>query len=66
MAAIQAANGLESPDRLQIGQQLLIPGGRQPSVESSGAVQAPAATERLPVSRTYMPTLFVNIVGRLI
>jgi SAM-dependent methyltransferase len=33
--------------------------------EDNRAVLARQATERLPVSRTYMPTLFVNIVGRL-
>lgn len=32
--------------------------------EDNRAVLARQATERLPVSRTYMPTLFVNIVGR--
>jgi SAM-dependent methyltransferase len=31
--------------------------------EDNRAVLARQATERLPVSRTYMPTLFVNIVG---
>ncbi|MBY0322056.1 MAG: class I SAM-dependent methyltransferase [Reyranella sp.] len=34
--------------------------------EDNRAVLARQATERLPVSRTYMPTLFVNMVGRLI
>jgi SAM-dependent methyltransferase len=34
--------------------------------EDNRAVLARQATERLPVSRTYMPTLFVNIVGRLV
>jgi SAM-dependent methyltransferase len=33
--------------------------------EDNRAVLARQATERLPVSRTYMPTLFVNMVGRL-
>jgi SAM-dependent methyltransferase len=33
--------------------------------EDNRAVLARQATERLPVSRTYLPTLFVNIVGRL-
>jgi SAM-dependent methyltransferase len=33
--------------------------------EDNRTVLARQATERLPVSRTYMPTLFVNIVGRL-
>jgi SAM-dependent methyltransferase len=33
--------------------------------EDNRAVLARQATERLPVSRTYMPTLFVNVVGRL-
>ena len=32
--------------------------------EDNHAVLARQATERLPVSRTYMPTLFVNVVGR--
>ncbi|WP_395709215.1 class I SAM-dependent methyltransferase [Reyranella sp.] len=32
--------------------------------EDNRAVLARQATERLPVSRTYLPTLFVNIVGR--
>jgi SAM-dependent methyltransferase len=32
--------------------------------EDNRAVLASQATERLPVSRTYMPTLFVNVVGR--
>ncbi|MFI4999484.1 MAG: class I SAM-dependent methyltransferase [Reyranellales bacterium] len=32
--------------------------------EDNRAVLARQATERLPVSRTYMPTLFVNIVGQ--
>ena len=32
--------------------------------EDNRAVLARQATERLPVSRTYMPTLFVNVVGR--
>jgi SAM-dependent methyltransferase len=32
--------------------------------EDNRAVLSRQATERLPVSRTYMPTLFVNIVGR--
>ncbi len=32
--------------------------------EDNRAVLARQATERLPVSRTYMPTLFVNMVGR--
>ena len=32
--------------------------------EDNRAVLARQATERLPVSRTYMPTLFVNLVGR--
>jgi len=32
--------------------------------EDNRAVLARQATERLPVSRTWMPTLFVNIVGR--
>lgn len=31
--------------------------------EDNRAVLARQATERLPVSRTYMPTLFVNVVG---
>ena len=31
--------------------------------EDNRAVLARQATERLPVSRTYLPTLFVNIVG---
>ncbi len=34
------------------------------ATEAFDAVLARQATERLPVSRTYMPTLFVNIVGR--
>jgi len=34
--------------------------------EDNRSVLARQATERLPVSRTYMPTLFVNIAGRLI
>ena len=34
--------------------------------EDNRAVLARQATDRLPVSRTYMPTLFVNIVGRSI
>lgn len=34
--------------------------------EDNRAVLARQATERLPVSRTYMPTLFVNIVGQLV
>jgi len=33
--------------------------------EDNRAVLARQATERLPVSRTYLPTLFVNIAGRL-
>jgi SAM-dependent methyltransferase len=33
--------------------------------EDNRAVLARQATERLPVSRTYMPTLFANLVGRL-
>jgi SAM-dependent methyltransferase len=33
--------------------------------EDNRDVLARQATERLPVSRTYMPTLFVNLVGRL-
>ena len=33
--------------------------------EDNRAVLARQATERLPVSRTYLPTLFVNLVGRL-
>jgi SAM-dependent methyltransferase len=32
--------------------------------EDNRAVLTRQATERLPVSRTYMPTLFVNVVGR--
>jgi hypothetical protein len=32
----------------------------------SRALLARQATERLPVSRTYLPTLFVNLVGRKI
>jgi SAM-dependent methyltransferase len=32
--------------------------------DDNRAVLARQATERLPVSRTYLPTLFVNIVGR--
>ena len=32
--------------------------------EDNRAVLSRQATERLPVSRTYMPTLFVNVVGR--
>ena len=32
--------------------------------EDNRSVLARQATERLPVSRTYMPTLFVNVVGR--
>jgi SAM-dependent methyltransferase len=32
--------------------------------EDNRAVLARQATDRLPVSRTYMPTLFVNLVGR--
>jgi SAM-dependent methyltransferase len=32
--------------------------------EDNRAVLASQATERLPVSRTYLPTLFVNLVGR--
>ena len=32
--------------------------------EDNRAVLARQATERLPVSRTYMPTLFVNVAGR--
>lgn len=32
--------------------------------EDNRAILARQATERLPVSRTYMPTLFVNVVGR--
>jgi SAM-dependent methyltransferase len=32
--------------------------------EDNRAVLARQATERLPVSRTYLPTLFVNVVGR--
>jgi SAM-dependent methyltransferase len=32
--------------------------------EDNRAILARQATERLPVSRTYMPTLFVNLVGR--
>ena len=32
--------------------------------EDNRAVLARQATERLPVSRTYLPTLFVNLVGR--
>jgi hypothetical protein len=34
--------------------------------EDNRAVLARQATERLPVSRTYLPTLFVNIVGKRI
>jgi hypothetical protein len=34
--------------------------------EDNRNVLARQATERLPVSRTYMPTLFVNIIGRLV
>src|SRR5438552_2215244 len=34
--------------------------------EDNRAVLARQATERLPVSRTYLPTLFVNVVGRRI
>ena len=34
--------------------------------EDNRAVLARQATERLPVSRTYLPTLFVNVVGRLV
>ena len=33
--------------------------------EDNREVLARQATERLPVSRTYLPTLFVNLVGRL-
>lgn len=33
--------------------------------EDNRAVLARQATERLPVSRTYLPTLFVNLVGQL-
>jgi hypothetical protein len=33
--------------------------------EDNRGVLARQATERLPVSRTYLPTLFVNMVGRL-
>jgi SAM-dependent methyltransferase len=33
--------------------------------EDNRAVLARQAAERLPVSRTYLPTLFVNVVGRL-
>jgi len=33
--------------------------------EDNRAVLGRQATERLPVSRTYLPTLFVNLVGRL-
>ena len=32
--------------------------------EDNRAILARQATERLPVSRTYLPTLFVNLVGR--
>jgi hypothetical protein len=32
--------------------------------EDNRAVLARQATERLPVSRTYLPTLFVNIAAR--
>lgn len=32
--------------------------------EDNRAVLARQATERLPVSRTYLPTLFVNLIGR--
>ena len=32
--------------------------------EDNRAILARQATERLPVSRTYLPTLFVNVVGR--
>ena len=32
--------------------------------EDNRAVLARQATERLPVSRTYLPTLFVNLVGQ--
>jgi hypothetical protein len=32
--------------------------------EDNRAVLARQATERLPVSRTYLPTMFVNLVGR--
>ena len=32
--------------------------------EDNRAVLARQATERLPVSRTYMPTLFANLVGQ--
>ena len=31
--------------------------------EDNRAVLARQATERLPVSRTYLPSLFVNLVG---
>lgn len=33
--------------------------------EDNRGVLARQATERLPVSRTYLPTLFVNVVGSL-
>lgn len=33
--------------------------------EDNRAVLARQATERLPVSRTYLPTLFVNLIGQL-
>jgi hypothetical protein len=33
--------------------------------EDNRTVLARQVTERLPVSRTYLPTLFVNLVGRL-
>ena len=32
--------------------------------EDNRAVLARQATERLPVSRTYLPSLFVNLIGR--
>lgn len=34
--------------------------------EDNRAVLSRQATERLPVSRTYLPTLFVNLVGQLV
>ena len=43
------------------GGRLLI--GKVLDHEDNRAVLARQATERLPVSRTYLPTLFVNIVG---
>lgn len=41
--------------------------GRHPIVldhEDNRAVPARQATERSPVSRTYLPSLFVNLIGR--